>query len=90
MARRKKVRSYTPLEDVCDLVSESYSDESRELLEAVMHLSEKEKTAILLYYFEDLSVEEISKALSITKSAVKMRLKRGREELKTMLSEAGD
>ncbi|MDR0963620.1 MAG: sigma-70 family RNA polymerase sigma factor [Clostridium sp.] len=86
MARRKKVRSYTPLEDISDLAAKPHSDESRELLEAVMHLPEKEKTAILLHYFEEMSVEEISKALSISKSAVKMRLKRGREELKKTIS----
>jgi len=45
------------------------------------------KTAIFLYYYEDLSVEQISKILRISQSAVKMRLKRGRELLKTELEE---
>jgi RNA polymerase sigma-70 factor (ECF subfamily) len=45
------------------------------------------KTAIFLYYYEDLNVEEIAKILKISQSAVKMRLKRGREILKTELEE---
>lgn len=45
------------------------------------------KTAIFLYYYEDLTVGEISKILKISQSAVKMRLKRGREILKTELEE---
>lgn len=45
------------------------------------------KTAIFLYYYEDLTVEEISKILKISRPAVKMRLKRGRELLKSELEE---
>lgn len=45
------------------------------------------KTAIYLYYYEDLTTEQISKILKISQSAVKMRLKRGRELLKSELEE---
>lgn len=45
------------------------------------------KTAIYLYYYEDLTTEQISKTLKISQSAVKMRLKRGRELLKSELEE---
>lgn len=45
------------------------------------------KTAIFLYYYEDLTTQEISKILKISQSAVKMRLKRGRELLKSELEE---
>lgn len=45
------------------------------------------KTSVYLYYYEDLTTEEISKILKISQSAVKMRLKRGRELLKTELEE---
>jgi len=38
-----------------------------------------------LYYFEDYSVKQISQTLKITESAVKMRLKRGRDILKIEL-----
>lgn len=45
------------------------------------------KTAIYLYYYEDLTTAQISKILKISQSAVKMRLKRGRELLKSELEE---
>lgn len=45
------------------------------------------KTAIYLHYYEDLTTEQISKILKISQSAVKMRLKRGRELLKSELEE---
>ena len=40
---------------------------------------------VLFYYFEAMSVEETAKALKISVSAVKMRLSRAREMLKTEL-----
>lgn len=45
------------------------------------------KTAIFLCYYEDMTVKEISKILRISQSAVKMRLKRGRELLRSELEE---
>ncbi len=45
-------------------------------------LSEKYKMVVQLFYFEDLSVEEISKILGITQTNVRTRLNRARKELK--------
>jgi len=45
------------------------------------------KTSIFLYYYEDLTIKEISEILKISQPAVKMRLKRGRELLKSELEE---
>lgn len=45
------------------------------------------KTAIFLCYYEDMTIKEISKTLRISQSAVKMRLKRGRELLRNELEE---
>lgn len=56
--------------------------EDRELLNQVAALPEKQRTAIHLHYYEGYSVEEIAKLLGVTASAVKMRLKRGREALR--------
>lgn len=52
-----------------------------DIYEKICNLSEKYKSVIILYYYEDMSVKQISKTLKISESAVKMRLKRGREEL---------
>lgn len=54
---------------------------------AVVNLPKKYKATIHLHYFEGYSVEEISQILRISVSAVKMRLKRGRDLLKIELEE---
>ena len=52
-----------------------------EILETLMTLPEKFKTVLLLYYVEEYSMEEIAKVIGKTKSAVKMRLQKGRKLL---------
>ena len=50
-----------------------------------MTLPEKFKLPIHLYYYEGYSVAEVAEILKLGQSAVKMRLKRGRELLKLEL-----
>ncbi len=53
-----------------------------EKLKIVMDLiSPDEKMIILLKYQDNLSIKELSEALEIGESAVKMRLKRAKEKL---------
>lgn len=66
-------------EAVCD------SYEKSELFDAVMKLPEKYSTVIHLFYYEDMTIEQIAKILGLTKPAVKSRLHRGREKLKFLL-----
>ena len=83
MARRRKIRSHAPLEEAMEVFAESgVSEVTRELL----GLDDIYKTPILLHYYEGYSVEEIARILRISVSAVKMRLFRGREKLKEILS----
>lgn len=76
-----------------DLNDEITADKSGDILKAIdisnkiSALPTNYKTAIYLFYYEDLSVIQISKILGLSQSAVKMRLKRGRELLKTELEE---
>lgn len=55
------------------------------LLQLVMAMPMKYKTVIHLYYYEDYPIQEISRILQISQSAVKMRLQRGRQLLKLEL-----
>lgn len=66
---------------------ETYYDNTSDIhiMEEILKLPIKYKGIIHLYYFEDYSVKEISEILKITESAVKMRLKRGRDILKIEL-----
>lgn len=60
------------------------------LIELLAQLPEKYRIAIHLHYYNDLSIEEIAKILSITKSGVKSRLSRGRKLLKQLIEKEND
>ncbi len=64
------------------------NDETKiDVYKKLLMLEPKYKSVIVLYYYQDFTVAEISKALKISESAVKMRLKRGREILKLELED---
>jgi RNA polymerase sigma factor (sigma-70 family) len=66
---------------------QSYSDNLSDMntMEAILKLPSKYKAVIYLYYFEGYTINHISETIKITESAVKMRLKRGRDILKIEL-----
>ena len=82
--RKNKIRDHTPLEDVLELPQKEKGISLKEKLEM---LPDKIRSAVVLHYLEGFSVEEVGEILKITPSAVKMRLKRGREALKELLGE---
>ena len=53
--------------------------------EAVQALDEAYRLPIYLFYFQELSTQEIAKALSIRPGTVRMRLSRGRDMLREAL-----
>ena len=54
---------------------------------AVMSLSEKYRSVVMLYYFEDYSVKEIAQILNRTETAIQTQLQRARAMLKDKLKE---
>jgi RNA polymerase sigma-70 factor (ECF subfamily) len=74
---RKRVIRMEEIEAYCASTADA------ELVESVLRLPFKYKAAIHLFYYEDYSVKQIAEALRISESAVKMRLQRGRERLRT-------
>ena len=56
-----------------------------EVLQAVMRLTEKYRSIVLLYYYQELRADEIAQILSIAPSTVFVRLKRAREKLRSQL-----
>ena len=67
------------------------SPEKSEVYYATMALPQKYRTVIHLFYYEDMSVRDISLALGIKETTVKSQLHRGRELLKENLKgEYGD
>ncbi len=62
---------------------ESLQDDT--LVLEIMKLSPKYKEVILLFYYHDMPIREIARALNIPESTVAVRLKRAREQLKSKL-----
>lgn len=62
-------------------------EQKNAVMGAVMKLPEKYRTVIHLFYFEDMSVAQISKATGIRETTVKSQLSRARDMLKPMLKE---
>ena len=80
--KRKVDLTDDKLDDIPD-----FTDEDRAVMDEVFSLPPNYRTVIYLYYIEGYKIDEISKILSLSRSAVKMRLSRGREMLKTGLKE---
>ena len=53
---------------------------------ALMTLNEDERTILTLYYFEDMSVKEISKVVNLSADNIKIKLFRSRKKLYSVLS----
>ncbi len=58
------------------------SSDEIDVISEIMKLPEKYKSVIYLYYVEGYKITEISEILKVKASAVKMRLKKGRELLR--------
>jgi len=61
--------------------------EASDLFQALLKLPQKQRVCLYLFYVQDLPVAAIARALGIGPSAVKMRLKRGRESLRRAMEE---
>lgn len=62
-------------------------EEKLDLYDAIDLLKPKYKTVIILKYFDDMKIEDISYVLSIPENTVKSHLKRAKESLSSILKE---
>ncbi len=75
-------RSRHPSADIDEVVVPAAEEPHKSaVLDALMTLPEKYRTVLLLYYVEEYDTRKIAKLIGRTPSAVKMRLKKGRELL---------
>ncbi|MCI7768587.1 MAG: sigma-70 family RNA polymerase sigma factor [Oscillospiraceae bacterium] len=86
LCRSAYFRHKTELDEAI-LTEKGLSNEKREVTEAVMKLPENYRLTVLLYYYYGYSCKETSKLLKISEPAVRTRLKRARNMLKTELEE---
>lgn len=62
--------------------------EENQLWQALAQLDQAYRVPLYLFYFQELSTQEIAKAMSLREGAVRMRLSRGREQLRGLLKGA--
>ena len=60
-------------------------DDDLDIMCDVMNLSSKHREAVMLYYWQDMNVNEIARVLGISHSTVSSPLKRVREKLRDVL-----
>lgn len=64
------------------------SPEQKETLQELFSLPVKQKIVVYLHYVEGYRIKEIADILGIAEGAVKMRLMRGKEQMRTAWKEA--
>ncbi len=74
-------QAVSPLEEVLK------KEQNRQVREAVLKLNIKQRTVIILYYFCDLSVEEIAHVTGCFSGTVKSRLFQARKKLKELFGQ---
>lgn len=69
------------------LSSMTAGDASGRVIAALDMLPDRQRTAVALFHFEDLSQQEVSERMGITEHALEGLLKRGRQRLKAHLAD---
>lgn len=82
LRRRKRFGEMPPREPVAPPRA---SDDEIDVLRALESLSEAQRVPVVLYYYEDFSVEMIAHALGLPQGTVKSRLYAARQQLKRLL-----
>ena len=85
----KKRGRVEPLDDTTDECMHTDMLEAYELWNAVQLLDDEFRTPTILFYYEDMSIKEIGKILSLPQGTVNSRLYRSREKLKKILASNG-
>ena len=83
--RRPWHRRDLPLEEAANAAAPE--GERGDVLEAVLNLPEQYRAPVHLFYYEDLTVEQIAKIMGLREGTVRTRLSRARGMLRDMLKE---
>jgi len=84
--RRRKLREFIPFSEVEELLAEKEAEANDSgVLQAIFELADRYRIVMILHYLEGYPVKEVARLCGISQSAVKMRLSRGREQLKERL-----
>jgi RNA polymerase sigma-70 factor (ECF subfamily) len=93
---KRRKRWFSPLEDIAEWISGNkrhapqhaaeMGEQSQQVQQAISALPIGQRVVIVLYYINDLSLQEISEILEIPQGTVKSRLHYGRQSLKKHLN----
>ena len=72
---------------ICKKTGRECPEEERILFEAVEKLPPKQKTVLILYYYNDMPIREIAKVCGVFEGTVKSRLYHAKEQLKKVLTQ---
>ncbi len=81
--RKRNIRAHQSLDDIVE--HPAPDNEAPAVLDAVRALPEKYRDVVVLHYLEGFQINEVASMLSLSVSAVKMRLSRARDLLRTQL-----
>lgn len=91
MKKQKNLISYDRLQDAGyepEYAEDSITQEERiDLYRAMDSLKPDYKKALILKYFQDFSIKEISEIMDMSENSIKVLLHRGRKKLRHILSE---
>ncbi len=91
LIKRKQREMLIDTEYINNLPEPSDADEkNRVIKECVLSLKDSYKTIIILHYYDNYSIKEISDILKISENSVKVRLNRARNKLKVIINERND
>ena len=69
-----------------DVMRDALKEDEKRMMEGhLSQLDDKYKTPIILFYYDDLSYDEISDVLCIPPNTVGVRIKRGKDKLKEII-----
>ena len=83
LCRRGRTVSWEELETEPAAPAEEPGDDS--LWQAVQSLPRDQREAVVLFYYEDLTTEEIARIVGVLPGTVRVRLSRAREQLRKWL-----
>lgn len=80
------VRNTVELDEVNDIYTFD-SAEKLDVFNSIMSLPQKERVVVHLFYYEDMTIDDIADIIGSNPSTVKTRLRRARAHLKSILGD---
>lgn len=88
--RAREKESFLMHESVRDVPAERSWEAMRPVLDSAMHaLSERDRNAVLLRYFENRPLAAVGEQLGLSEDAARMRVRRALEKLRVLLARRG-